>query len=170
MTQEPHDDPDGVRVVIPGPEPEVAPLANLVVGYAPDEVGEAALGVAVDLARRLDAHLHVVHVVDLHDYPTDPDRSDWEDEGEAAVARIEDRVRTTLAAQPAGWTYHAWRGAPAVLLARVAEENHALMVVVGTHGDGFAEAIRRLISASVSHSLVRHCRRPILIVPPPRMP
>lgn len=167
MAQNPRDDEAASRVRIPGPEPDLTPKTSLVVGYAPDPVGEAALSTAADIAHRMDAHLHVVHVIDLRDYPNDPDGPDWEDEGEAAVARIEDHVRSTLAAQPAGWTYHAWRGAPAVLLAKVAEENKALMIVVGTHGGGFGEAVHRLISSSVSHSLVNHCHRPVLVVPQP---
>ena len=79
---------------IAGADPPSAPQATLVVGYDRRPESQDALRVAAGLAERMDAELHVVHAVDLTDYPIDPDGFDWEqrardalDEERAAVAR-----------------------------------------------------------------------------------
>lgn len=141
------------------------PAAALVVGYRPDPASRQALVVAVDLARRLDAHLHVVHVVDLSDYPIDPDAADWEDRAAETLRSEQEQVSRMLSDQTAGWTYHAAHGDPVSLLETVASEQCALMVVVGTRGETMSAHLHRLLAGSVSHGLIRGRRYPVLVVP-----
>lgn len=155
------------RVRIDGHKPDAPVAGHIVVGYDTSTGGQHALAVAADFARRLDARLHVVHAIDLRDFPTDPDTPDWEDAGDLAVARAAQEVRDRLADQAVGWTYHAWRGSPVRLLILVAEETDALMMVVGTHGPGLVTMLQRLRAGSVSRGLVDHALRPVLVVPPP---
>lgn len=54
-------------------------------------------------------------------------------------------------------------GKPGEVLCAVADEEHAGLVVVGSHGRGAASG---LLLGSVSRYLLRHCHRPVLIVPP----
>ena len=46
-----------------------AATTSLVVGWDHESASGSALTFAVDLARRLAAHLHVVHIVDIDDLP-----------------------------------------------------------------------------------------------------
>lgn len=144
---------------------------SLVVGHSPHPASDAALAVAVDLARRLRADLHVVHGVDLFDYPVDPDAADWEQQARRNLDAQRSRVEAALADAPLGWTYQAAHGDPARLIAAVAEETDALMIVVGSHGEGPGATFERLLGGSVSRTVLRHQHRPVLVVPgKPRTP
>ncbi len=83
------------------PAPELTPAFDIVVGVNRDPASQEALIVAADLARRLHAHLHVVHVVDLADYPIDPDASDWEQRA-PGHSRPGTGARANRAGRPAG--------------------------------------------------------------------
>jgi nucleotide-binding universal stress UspA family protein len=139
---------------------------NLVMGFDRSPSSRCALEVAADLARRLGARLHVVHVIDLSDYPIDPDAADWEEQAQKVLALEQETVHGVLRTFNGQWTYHAWRGEPATLLAKVADECDALMVIIGARQDGFGAAITHLLSRSISASLTGHRgHRPVLIVP-----
>jgi nucleotide-binding universal stress UspA family protein len=57
------------------------------VGHCRDAASHAALEVAANLAVRLHAELHVVHCIDLSDYPIHPDAHDWEAQAQAHLPR-----------------------------------------------------------------------------------
>ncbi|MEU4766376.1 universal stress protein [Actinosynnema sp. NPDC023794] len=65
----------------------------------------------------------------------DPDVAVEVREGHAreALEHLRARVRGAPADHPGNWTYHASDGDPVRLLVTVAEEQDALVVVVGTH-------------------------------------
>lgn len=138
----------------------------LVVGFDRNPTSLSALGVAAGLAERLDADVHVVHAIDLSDYPVDPDSATWEDDAAAAVAQERELAAQTLKDFGGRWSYQAAHGEPAELLASVADEVDALMVVVGARREGPAAAISHLVSPSVSKRLLGHgATRPVLVVP-----
>ena len=141
--------------------------ATIVAGHGRDPSSEPALAAAVDLAARLGAYLHVVHVVDLDDYPVDSDAADWDEQGERELAEQRDHVEAVLARSGITWSYDTRRGDPADVLALAADERDALMIVVGTRGEGIRAALERLLDRSVSHGLIRRQRRPVLVVPRP---
>lgn len=157
-----HREPIQVYESHPGQKSET----HIVVGFDGEPQSQAALTFAVDLARRLGAHLDVVHVVDLRDYPVDPDSDDWESTSSANLTRTAEHVRAAVADDTQPWSYYTWRGDPVHLLATVAEENGALMIVVGTHGAGFSATFHRMTSGSVSRGLIGHSHIPVLVVPP----
>jgi nucleotide-binding universal stress UspA family protein len=138
---------------------------SLVVGHSLHPASDTALHVAVDLARRLRADLHVVHGADLFDYPVDPDAADWDQQARRALDEQRRRVAAALADAPLGWTYHAGHGDPARLITEVAEETDALMIIVGSRGQGPGAAFERLLSGSVSRTVLRRQHRPVLVVP-----
>jgi nucleotide-binding universal stress UspA family protein len=144
-----------------------AAVATIVVGYSPDPGSEHALVVATGLARPLRARLHVVHVVTLDDYPIDPDADDWEEQARQELAQQCDHVARRLANRGVDWDYETRRGDPADELCRAADEHAALLIVVGTRGEGLRVVIPRLLEPSVSHAVIHHQHRPVLIVPPP---
>lgn len=138
----------------------------IVVGYAATPTSRHALAVAAQLAGELGDQLVVVHVVDLRDYPVDPDLPDWEQQGEARLAAERDEVTALLADWPGRWAYQLGRGDPAAAIASVATEQQARMIVVGTRGAGFSAALQHLLGAtrSVPHALER-AGIPVLVVP-----
>lgn len=161
-------DPSGARRAlhrIDG-EGDTASHAAVVVGHDGEPQSQAALDVAIDLARRLRAHLHVVHARDLGDAAVDPDSRDWEEDARHALTTQRALVRAALSGHESGWTYHAGRGDPAELLTRVATEHDALMIVVGSRGEGWHVVVERLVSPAVSHRLIEHAGRPVLVVGP----
>lgn len=140
----------------------------IVVGYDRGEASQNALNVAAGLALGLQADLHVVHVVDLSDYPVDPDRPDWEQQAEGALGDERELADMQLHQWPGHWSYEVARGDPVRALCTVADRLDAAMIVVGTHGEGFGVGLQRFLSGgSVSHALVRSHTRPVLVVPLP---
>jgi len=139
---------------------------SLVMGFDLSPASRSALDVAADLARRLDAWLHVVHVIDLSDYPIDPDAADWEEHAQQALAVEKTTIGDSLKAFDGPWTFHAWHGEPATLLATVADEYDALMVIIGARHEGFSAAMSHLITRSITANLTgHHGHRPLLVVP-----
>jgi nucleotide-binding universal stress UspA family protein len=141
--------------------------STLVVGHSQDPSSDFALAAAVDLARRLGGRLHLVHVIEIGDYPVDSDAADWEQQGAAVIAEQRRRVEARLADAGVPWSYEDRRGDPASELAKAATEQRALMIVVGTRGEGARQALSRLIEPSVSHGVIGRQDRPVLVVPSP---
>ena len=125
---------------------------------------------AIELATPLNAYLHVAHIIDLQDFPVDPDGDDWEQ----YFADTLDQERATacdlLSALPGNWTYYAHRGDPAHVLAALADTYDALMIILGTACGGLMSAIDRFLGASVSARLIRHTHRPVVLVPDTAVP
>jgi nucleotide-binding universal stress UspA family protein len=138
---------------------------TLVVGHGQDPSSDRALHAAVDLAQRLGGRLHVVRVIDLHDYPINIDDPDWEQRGAEAVAAEQRHVEGMLMDAPVPWTYEARHGDPAKVLCTAAREHDALLIVVGSRGEGLRRALGRLMDPSISHGVIQGQRRPVLVVP-----
>jgi nucleotide-binding universal stress UspA family protein len=162
-----HNDAPLQWVSLDGDVAATTPLATLVVGYDRRPESQYALQEAVDLARRLVAQLQVVHAVDVSDYPLDPDSFDWEQRARQALDEERVAVSAALDHHIAGWSYRAGYGDPAELLVAVAEETDALMIIVGSRGEGWKAALDRLLAPSVSHRVIQRCRRPVLVVSHP---
>jgi nucleotide-binding universal stress UspA family protein len=147
------------------PVPAAQPTVS--VGHGRDPSSDHAVAVAADLAWRLGARLLVVHAMCLDDYPIDPDAADWEERAAATVAEQRRHVARLLADSPVRWSYESHPGEPSAVLARAADEHDALLIVVGTRGEGPRRALARLADPSVSHGVIGHQDRPILVVPLP---
>lgn len=143
----------------------------VVVGHDHHAESLAALAAAINIAGRLSAHLHVVHAVTIGDYPIDPDAADWEESARNKLAKdratVTEHLREHLREHKSGWTYLVGRGDPARLLISVADEHNAVMIVVGSRGEGLRLLLGRLIESPVSHRLIQHAQRPVLVVGPP---
>jgi nucleotide-binding universal stress UspA family protein len=146
-----------------GPQPGGGPA--LLVGHDSQPASRAAVRYAADLAVRLGAHLHVVHVVDLSDTPIDADSADWEESARKALQGLQQDAGSLLEGFDVGWTYHACHGDPAELLFRVAEEHEAMLIAVGATSRGLAR--RFMEGGSVARRLMRRRGIPVLVVPSP---
>jgi nucleotide-binding universal stress UspA family protein len=150
-------------------EPAGEPTSAIVVGFEPSTASRAALDKAAELGGRLRAELHVVHAVDLADYPIDPDADDWEEQAAERLEAERQQVAAALAGYSCGWSYVAVRAEPAEALSRVADEVDASMIVIGARHDGWRHLLDRLVAPSVSHRLIHHCHRPVLVVSCPSL-
>lgn len=139
---------------------------DLVVGYNEHAASWAALSFAAALAVRLNACLHIVHVVDLEDYPVDPDAADWEEECQTQLEAEREQVRFALKGvdRPL-WSYTAVRGEPVRSLLDAAERHEALMLVVGTPEHGLSATVDHLVAGSIARGLLRRSGRPVVVVP-----
>ncbi|ORB48366.1 hypothetical protein BST43_24965 [Mycobacteroides saopaulense] len=142
-----------------------SPAAHLVVGWDHYPPSTAALRFAVDLGRRLAAHVHVVHIQDMDDEPLDPDGDNWESQSRTAVDAAEAAAHDELAASDVSWEYHRAHGPAAVQLLAVAQRHDALMIVLGSPRGGPASALDTLLGQSVSHRLIGARRVPLVLVP-----
>ncbi|MGI8524546.1 MAG: universal stress protein [Nocardioides sp.] len=136
----------------------------IVVGYKDSADSRHALDTAIDLGIRLDAHIRVVHVRALDDYPVDPDSEDWEGQGQAHLVLIRRQVAALLTPGMPGSTYSEERGDPAHVLQDVATASGALMIVVGLPSSGTGP-LSRLFTRPVSVAITKHPECPVLMVP-----
>ena len=63
---------------IEGPTAALPPTSHVVVGFDRCPASYHALRFAIELAAPLNAYLHVAHIIDIQDFPVDPDGDDWE--------------------------------------------------------------------------------------------
>ncbi|CRK57312.1 hypothetical protein [Alloactinosynnema sp. L-07] len=137
-------------------------MTTLTVGVDHRDLSVAVLAVAADLGTRLDADLHILHAVDLRDYPVDPDADDWESHADTALTALRDTVRDALTGFPGRWAFDVKIGEPAPVLRTAAEELDATMIIVGHHRHWNPGRVTR---GSVGTALARTTHRPVLLVP-----
>ncbi|MGV9711709.1 universal stress protein [Gordonia sp. NPDC003424] len=154
-----------LRRRVAGPEPRHRAEAALVVGWDRTEASTAAVRFSVDLAHRLTAHVHVVHVVDLDDTPIDPDSPNWGELMTATITGETAEAKELLDGLAASWTYHSGHGDPAKLLATVADRYSALMVVIGSPRGGLLSYLDSMLRQSVAQQMIGHRKTPLLLVP-----
>ena len=133
----------------------------VVVGVDGSTNAQRALGIAADLARRLDVDLVVLHalglmtVIEGRHVPSEGHRED-----------IERLLRNDWCASLQRHPSLRWRaeivyGSPADVLLNQGTDLDASLVVVGSRGIGDELAL-----GSTSHHVVHHCDRPVVVVPP----
>lgn len=125
-----------------------------------------ALEYAVDLARRYGARLELVHVFDIGIYSLADGTpmlgpQQFEDMAADIERRLQEAKREALSAGVLRVETKLLQGKPDLELLRVATEDHADVIVMGTHGrTGF----RHVLMGSVAERLVRKSPCPVFIV------
>ena len=145
-------------------------IKTIVVGSDGSEHGRHAVEWAAQTARQLGAEVILVHAAatfppllayggGLVQYPSQ------EVVDEQRVA-LEKKVATELAAPliAAGikWQARVLEGEPVRVLQETAQEHGAQLIVVGTRA---LNGVEELFVGSTSHSLTRHSRIPVAVVP-----
>ena len=129
------------------------------------EGAELAARVAAELAKSTGAELHLVHVKLIPIPPPYPEVLDWRDDLECAdrEARelLDEQVKKVEEAGGAVAGVHLRAEEPAEEIIALAEELEVGLIVVGSRNQG---RIRRALTKSVSDSVVRHARCPVLVV------
>jgi len=143
-------------------------LRNVLVATDFSEPSDAALRYGMELARRFDAALHVLHVVDdLAAFPATPVGAAL-DTG-PLVTTLEDEARANLASLVTEPDRSALRarlmvtvsGTPATAILRYARDEHIDLIVVGTHG---RQGLSYFFLGSVAQHVSRSAECPVLIV------
>ena len=121
---------------------------------------QRAVTVALDLARRFDAEVHALYVVDASDVESSPERlrdemqDALEERGRAALSAVgEAAARDVVTA--------VREGRPATEIDDYAREHDAEMVAMGTRG---RHGENRFLIGSVAERVVRTCDVPVLTV------
>ena len=139
-------------------------ITRIVAGYHASQAGLTALGTATDLAERMNAELHVVHAIDLSDYPVDPDRADWEEYARERLASQRENIDAVMSNFSGLGFVHIHRGDAFVVLCQIANQYDAAMIVIGSRTGGLAR-VERFAALSVVGKLLNHPGRPVLVVP-----
>ena len=129
------------------------------------EGAELAARVAVELAKSTGAELHLVHVKLMPITPPYPEVLDWRDDLDCADRKarelLDEQVKKVEEAGGAVAGVHLREEEPAEEIIALAEELGVDLIVVGSRNQG---RIRRALTKSVSDSVVRHARCPVLVV------
>jgi nucleotide-binding universal stress UspA family protein len=132
---------------------------------------ELASSSAADLAKRTGSELHIVYVRHMppafYESPgawaLDPDLQKRMEEHaeEEAGTKLDEQVQRIREAGGEVAGAHARFGRPDAEIVRLAEELGVGLIVLGSRGLG---PLRSALMGSVSHSVVRHARCPVLVV------
>ncbi|MDV8070563.1 universal stress protein [Rhodococcus sp. IEGM 1366] len=150
---------------IDGPVCQRPPCCHLVVGVDAHPGIHPALAFAIGFARQLNAELHVVHSIDLADYPIEPDSPRYEHEFAETLESERARTCATLASFGGPWSYEVSPEDPGRLLTATANACDAVMIVIGTPRRGITSIIERISGESVLAHLIHHTHRPLLMIP-----
>jgi nucleotide-binding universal stress UspA family protein len=129
------------------------------------DVSMRAMDYALSLAKEADAHLTVVHVIHVPEHI-----ALWFEHGDAVSpvremqAAAERRLRSAVADEVRAYCHVSERvevGDPYREILRVADEEHAGLIVLGAHGQ---TVIERMFVGSTAQHVVRHAACPVLTV------
>ncbi len=142
-------------------------MKNIAVGIDFSDVAEPVLKRAAELAKALDAHLHLVHI-----YAPEPDFVGYaeyaypgEDERDEELREEKKKIREwidELKKEGVEASGYMREGDTAQGLLEFAKKREANMLVIGTHGRGFVE---RMLLGSVAEAIIRHATLPVVVVP-----
>jgi len=134
---------------------------NIMVATDFSACSDEAVRHGLELAEKLDARVHLVHVVTLQGFG--PAALEPETLGDAET-RAEQRLRGLARRWHATGRVADVRapvGEPASMILLMAEQLRADLIVLGTHG---RRGIRRLFVGSVAESVIREARCPVTVI------
>lgn len=125
---------------------------------------ESAVQFAVELAQKLGADVHLLHVYQLPVYALPDGAMMAGPEFTTKVTTELQKALTSLAAQfpPTKLDTHLVEGVPYREVVRMSDELDADLIVMGTHG---RTGLRHLLLGSVAERVVRSSKVPVVTVP-----
>ena len=137
---------------------------TIVVGHDGSIHGDRAMGMARLLASEQGARVVIVHVTELIGGKGGivPMSIDEPDIRKQLAAEAEELREAGRSAEFVHRTVDV--GGPAAVIAEVAREEHADLIVVGSRGHS---AVAEIFLGSVSLRLLHIAHRPVLVIPPP---
>lgn len=139
----------------------------IVVGFDGSKASVRAVEFALQMAKRSDAALHLVHVLEWSPYSfhSAEELAERHQRREQELSRAHDLLRPTVEAltkQDQAVTSEARHGHTADLLCQIAREKHAAQIVVGRTG---ASALANRLLGSMALTLMQSSPVPVTIVP-----
>jgi nucleotide-binding universal stress UspA family protein len=128
---------------------------------------DLAFGYAIDLAKRYDGSLHVIHVIEdayfAHGYPDGyfAELPSLQQRMQAEAERHLGVLRTRCTAAEVAATTQVLDGRPAREIVKLAEEMGTDLIVMGTHG---RSGVAHLLMGSVAEHVVRTAPCPVFTV------
>jgi len=142
-------------------------FSRILVGLDGSDYSVKALNFAIDLAKKYQSQLLLVHVVMRQIYAINPPEAgilagtaivrELEAEGKAILAKGEETAR----AQGVSVEIRLRQGVPAEELLRAAAEEKADLMVLGSRG---LSQVKAFLLGSVSDKVSHHAKCPVLIV------
>jgi nucleotide-binding universal stress UspA family protein len=135
-------------------------IDSVVIATDGSESVTRAVKIALDLARRFDASVHALYVVDTGEIDSSPEelrdelRDALESQGEDALDAVDDHADNEVVTA-------VREGRPAAEITEYAREQDADMVATGTRG---RHGENRFLIGSVAERVVRSCPVPVLTV------
>ena len=120
---------------------------------------------AISLGESLEAELLAIHVVDVKDYPIDPDAMDYEKVGRASYAVTADHVATRLKDYPYGWRWIVTKGSVHQKIVEVAKEQNCQLIIVGTDLQSSTKGTLQRVHTTMAGKVTALSAIPVLIVP-----
>jgi nucleotide-binding universal stress UspA family protein len=142
-------------------------IKRIVVGLDGSPHSEAALKWAVRMAKGMGSQVIAVYAVDLPMYFPQPYGIpvQFDEEWRAAMkSEVEDKWCKPLKVSGVRYRTVMEDGRAASVVGAVADRENADIVVVGRRGRG---GVKELLLGSVSHALVLHSKRPVLVISQP---
>lgn len=148
-------------------------ISKIVIAVEDSPYSDQAVNYGVILAKKLNAGIILVHVDDIPvstPYVADPLLNETpmmipemmqiqEEASKQLFERLQERYGSEI-----NLTTHTRVGRPQDEILNIAEENDADMIILGTHG---RTGLDHFISGSVSESVARKSKCPVLIIPTP---
>jgi nucleotide-binding universal stress UspA family protein len=133
---------------------------TIVIATDGSESVQRAVDVALDLARRFDAEVHAISIVDTDEVESSPER--LQEEMETALKEgAEEALADVRASTDLDLTTAVRVGRPAAEIREYAETTDADLVAMGTRG---RHGENRFLLGSVAERVVRTCPMPVLTV------
>jgi len=142
-------------------------FSRILVAVDGSPFAERALAQAVDLSKKYDAQLLVVHVVLRRFYAVTPSEAgvlattvfvkEMESEGKKIISKSEEFVKASGVA----YKCKLLQGVPADEIVRLAQTEKVDLIVLGSRG---LTEVRAFLLGSVSDKVTHHAKCPILIV------
>ncbi len=145
---------------------EVAALENILIPIDFSEYSNKALRVAVDVASRYNAALHILHVIEKHSYPAIYKESvrrgkDWIHDAKARTKEEVERLLKEYSADGLTTKLHITEGHPSRDIITFTRENKVDLIIVATHG---LRGLNYLLMGSVAEKVVRFADCPVITV------
>lgn len=141
-------------------------IKRIVVGVDGSSQGAAALKWAIRMATGMGAQITAVYGINTPTYFAEPYGVPVQfDESWRAEIKAEFESKWCKPLKDSGLRYRAVMedGRPSSVIAAVADRENADIIVVGRRGRG---GVAELLLGSVSHELVLHSTRPVLLISP----
>lgn len=143
----------------------MAPFKQILVPVDFTKYSDEALRVAADMARRYQASLALIHVLDPLDYAVAEYEAEPNERRRLALSEIEKALdaakRVALSAGVSGVTTRAIEGGVSDGIVDFASRANCDLIVMGTHG---RTGIKRAVIGSVAEAVVRRAECPVLTV------